>query len=31
MHELLKKEVRPVTASEVVSSTHFPESMQGIS
>ena len=26
---LLKKEVRPVTASEVVSSTHFPESMQG--
>ena len=28
MHELLKKEVRPVTASEVVSSTHFPESMQ---
>lgn len=29
MHELLKKEVRPVTASEVVSSTHFPESMEG--
>ncbi|MDG2391502.1 MAG: GDSL-type esterase/lipase family protein [Planctomycetaceae bacterium] len=29
MHELLKKEVRPVTASEVVSSSHFPESMQG--
>lgn len=29
MYELLKKEVRPVTASEVVSSTHFPESMQG--
>lgn len=29
MHELLKKEVRPVTASETVSSTHFPESMQG--
>jgi len=29
MAELLKKEVRPVTASEVVSSTHFPESMQG--
>ena len=29
MHELLKKEVRPVTASEVVSSTHFPESMHG--
>ncbi|MEQ1850827.1 MAG: PVC-type heme-binding CxxCH protein [Chthoniobacteraceae bacterium] len=29
MFELLKKEVRPVTASEVVSSTHFPESMQG--
>ncbi|MEZ5940580.1 MAG: GDSL-type esterase/lipase family protein [Planctomycetaceae bacterium] len=29
MHELLKKEVRPVTASEVVSSAHFPESMQG--
>jgi putative membrane-bound dehydrogenase-like protein len=29
MHELLKKEVRPVTASEVVSITHFPESMQG--
>lgn len=28
MHELLKKEVRPVAASEVVSSTHFPESMQ---
>ncbi len=28
MYELLKKEVRPVTASEVVSSTHFPESMQ---
>ena len=28
MHELLKKEVRPVTASEIVSSTHFPESMQ---
>jgi hypothetical protein len=25
----LTKEVRPVTASEVVSSTHFPESMQG--
>jgi putative membrane-bound dehydrogenase-like protein len=29
MHELLKKEVRPVTASEIISSTHFPESMQG--
>ena len=29
MHELLKKEVRPVTACEVVSSQHFPESMQG--
>ena len=29
MHELLKKEVRPVSASEVISSTHFPESMQG--
>ncbi|MFZ4766558.1 MAG: DUF7133 domain-containing protein, partial [Roseimicrobium sp.] len=29
MYELLKKEVRPVTASEVVSSTHFPEDMQG--
>lgn len=29
MYELLKKEVRPVTASEVISSTHFPESMQG--
>ena len=29
MQELLKKEVRPVTASEVVSSAHFPESMQG--
>ncbi|MEQ1828657.1 MAG: PVC-type heme-binding CxxCH protein, partial [Pirellula sp.] len=29
MHELLKKEVRPVTANEVVSSLHFPESMQG--
>jgi putative membrane-bound dehydrogenase-like protein len=28
MHELLKKEVRPVTACEIVSSTHFPESMQ---
>ena len=29
MHELLKKEVRPVTACEIVSSSHFPESMQG--
>ncbi len=29
MTELLKKEVRPVTASEVVSSTHFPDDMQG--
>ena len=29
MHQLLRKEVRPVTASEVVSSAHFPESMQG--
>ena len=28
MAELLKKEVRPVTASEVVSSTHFPDAMQ---
>ncbi len=27
--ELLKKEVRPVTASEVLSSQHFPDSMQG--
>lgn len=29
MYELLKKEVRPVTSSTVVSSTHFPEKMQG--
>ena len=29
MSELLKKEVRPVTASEIVASTHFPEAMQG--
>jgi azurin len=29
MQELLKKEVRPVTASEIVSSQHFPDSMQG--
>lgn len=29
MFPLLKKEVRPVTASEIISSTHFPESMQG--
>ncbi len=29
MYELLKKEVRPVTSSTVVSSAHFPESMQG--
>jgi len=29
MTELLKKEVRPVTASEVVSSANFPDSMQG--
>jgi putative membrane-bound dehydrogenase-like protein len=29
MQELLKKEVRPVTSSSVVSSQHFPESMQG--
>ena len=29
MSELLKKEVRPVTASEIVSSTNFPDSMQG--
>ncbi|MCP5551189.1 MAG: discoidin domain-containing protein [Akkermansiaceae bacterium] len=29
MHELLKKEVRPVTSSEVLSSTHFPDEMQG--
>lgn len=29
MYELLKKEVRPVTASEIVSSTHFPDDMQG--
>ena len=28
MSELLKQEVRPVTASEVVSSSHFPEAMQ---
>lgn len=29
IYELLKKEVRPVTASEIVSSTHFPGDMQG--
>lgn len=29
MFELLKKEVRPVPACEVVSSAHFPDSMQG--
>jgi putative membrane-bound dehydrogenase-like protein len=29
MQELLKKEVRPVTACEVVSSSQFPDSMQG--
>ncbi len=29
MHPLLKQEVRPVTASEIVSSAHFPEAMQG--
>ncbi|WP_009965383.1 PVC-type heme-binding CxxCH protein [Verrucomicrobium spinosum] len=29
MFELLKKEVRPVAACEVVSSTQFPDSMQG--
>jgi putative membrane-bound dehydrogenase-like protein len=29
MQELLKKEVRPVTANEIVSSQHFPEAMQG--
>ncbi len=29
MNELLKKEVRPVTASEVVSSANFPDAMQG--
>ena len=29
MRELLKKEVRPVPANGIVSSAHFPESMQG--
>ncbi len=29
MFELLKKEVRPVCASEVISSQHFPDEMQG--
>lgn len=29
MRELLVKEVRPVTADEIVSSTHFPDEMQG--
>ena len=29
MHELLKKEVRPVCANEIVSSANFPEAMQG--
>ena len=28
MHGLLKKEVRPVPASEILSSAHFPEEMQ---
>ncbi len=28
MHELLKMQVRPVPADEIVSSTHFPEEMQ---
>lgn len=29
MRELLTKEVRPVAADEIVSSTHFPDEMQG--
>ncbi len=29
MRDLLVKEVRPVTADEIVSSTHFPDEMQG--
>ncbi len=29
MHELLKKEVRPVPASEIISSSQFPDEMQG--
>ncbi len=29
MRELLVKEVRPVAADEIVSSTHFPDEMQG--
>lgn len=29
MRELLAKEVRPVTADEIISSTHFPDEMQG--
>ena len=29
MHQLLNQEVRPVTACETVSSTHFPDDMQG--
>jgi mono/diheme cytochrome c family protein len=29
MHTLLKKEVRPVAADAIVSSSHFPESVQG--
>ena len=29
MHELLKKQVRPVPANEVVSSANFPDDMQG--
>ncbi|MGK0239386.1 MAG: azurin/sugar lactone lactonase YvrE [Candidatus Pelagisphaera sp.] len=29
MHELFKKEVRPVAANEIISSSNFPESMQG--
>ncbi len=29
MHPLLVKEVRPVCANEIISSTHFPDDMQG--
>ena len=29
MHTLLKKEVRPVAADQIVSSTHFPDEVQG--
>ncbi|MEM0970369.1 MAG: PVC-type heme-binding CxxCH protein, partial [Verrucomicrobiota bacterium] len=29
MHSLLTKEVRPVSADEIVSSTHFPDEIQG--